>query len=203
MSQGNILFLTNNQENLVLYRWLKSLNEQVFLYQNKLSLETIKAIAPYLIISYGYRYLIKEEIISYVKGNIINLHISLLPWNRGAYPNFWSFIEDTPKGVTIHYIDRGLDTGDIIIQKEIFFNEDYETLATSYKKLNITLTNLFKENWGKIKNFEFEAFPQEEGGSIHYIKEFNKISFLIKEKGWDTPIWELKQKYKRYLNNEL
>ena len=74
-----------------------------------------------MIISYGYRHIIKKSIIEYVKGNIINLHISYLPWNRGADPNLWSFLENSPKGVTIHYIDEGIDTGDIITQKKIRF----------------------------------------------------------------------------------
>ncbi|MCL0081308.1 hypothetical protein M1N64_03665 [Peptococcaceae bacterium] len=46
------------------------------------------------------------------QGRAINLHISFLPWNRGADPNFWSFIENAPVGVSIHYLDEGIDTGD-------------------------------------------------------------------------------------------
>ena len=53
---------------------------------------------------------------------------------EGQDPNLWSFIEDTPKGVTIHEIDEGIDTGDIIFQKEIVLNSN-ETLASSYEKL--------------------------------------------------------------------
>ena len=51
-------------------------------------------------ISYRYRYLIKKEEIAFFKGNIINLHISLLPWNKGADPNLWSFLDNTPRGYT-------------------------------------------------------------------------------------------------------
>ena len=64
------------------------------------------------------------------------MHISLLPWNRGYHPNIWSFLEDTPKGVTIHYINEGIDTGDIIVQKEIVIDEDKETLKSSYEILH-------------------------------------------------------------------
>jgi len=65
----------------------------------------------------------------------INLHPSLLPWNRGAHSNFWSFLEDTPKGVTIHIIDEGIDTGDILLQKKIKFDQSKETLRSSYGRL--------------------------------------------------------------------
>ena len=79
------------------------------------------------VISYGYRHILKKQHIKSAKNPIINLHISFLPYNRGADPNYWSWVEDTPKGVTIHEIDEGIDTGDIIIQKQVNFN-DNETL---------------------------------------------------------------------------
>ena len=48
--------------------------------------------------------------------------MSYLPYNRGAHPNFWSFVNNTVKGVTIHEIDQGIDTGKIILQKSIKFD---------------------------------------------------------------------------------
>jgi methionyl-tRNA formyltransferase len=56
------------------------------------------------IVSYGYRYMLRRPIIGTVPA--INLHISYLPWNRGADSNLWSWIDGTPKGVTIHDIDE-------------------------------------------------------------------------------------------------
>ena len=101
-------------------------------------------------VSYRYRSIIKKPIIDFLRGRIINLHISLLPFNRGADPNLWSFLENTPKGVTIHYVDSGLDTGDIIAQKEIDFDVETETLATTYDKLNTEIIHLFEEHWPLI-----------------------------------------------------
>ena len=100
------------------------------------------------IISYGYRFKIDEKLIKKNK-NLINLHISFLPFNRGAHPNFWSFIENTPSGVSIHKIDKGIDTGDIINQKLIDFdilkNKKKLTFSYTYKKLINELENLFIE----------------------------------------------------------
>ena len=50
---------------------------------------------------------------------IVNLHKAYLPYNKGAHPNFWSFAENTPSGITIHVIDSGIDTGNIIYRKFI------------------------------------------------------------------------------------
>jgi methionyl-tRNA formyltransferase len=71
------------------------------------------------LISFGYRHILRKEIVDYFSGRSINLHASLLPWNRGADPNLWSFLENTPKGVTIHEIDYGVDTGKILAHREI------------------------------------------------------------------------------------
>ncbi|HUX61123.1 MAG TPA: formyltransferase family protein, partial [Ignavibacteriaceae bacterium] len=57
------------------------------------------------IVSYGYRNIIGKPVLDKFQGRAINLHISYLPWNRGADPNLWSFFDNTPKGVTIHFLD--------------------------------------------------------------------------------------------------
>ncbi len=80
------------------WEWL----QKVRMTDDKVTKEEVNAYAPEWIISYNYKYLIPKTIIDAVNGNVINLHISLLPYNRGAYPNVWSFLEETPKGVTIH-----------------------------------------------------------------------------------------------------
>ena len=98
-----------------------------------------------------------------MQGQIFNLHISLLPYNREASPNFFSFIENTPKGVTIHQINEGLDMGPILAPKELFFDESKETFASGYEKLILEIQMLFKENWSSIsdKNYQLYAQTQE------------------------------------------
>ncbi|CAK0761940.1 hypothetical protein CCP3SC5AM1_20062 [Gammaproteobacteria bacterium] len=117
----------------------------------------------------------------------VNLHNSYLPWNRGADPNFWSFIEDSPKGVTIHYLDEGLDTGDIIIQKEVTFKSDNETLATTYEKLQSAIQELFKCHWEKIKTGDCDSRKQKGKGSFHKLKDKECLSHLLAD-GWNTRI---------------
>jgi len=142
------------------------------------------------LISYGYRYIISQKIIDEFNSKAINLHISYLPWNRGADPNLWSFIDDTPKGVTIHEIDDGIDTGDILLQKEVSFNED-ETLETSYKKLQIEIINLFKNNWHSIKKNECETVKQVESGTFHKSFESDELIKSLPH-GWKTSVKEVK-----------
>lgn len=174
MDRIRVLYLTNNDNALVLYEWLKDKCE-VILYKERLNLEYVQKANPDLIVSYNYKYLIREDVIDYMKGKIINLHISYLPWNRGSSPNFWSFYDNTPKGVTIHQISAGLDEGKILYQKECEFNPYEETFVTSYEKLNETIVELFKENWEEIKTGTYELKSQDGNGSYHTMRDFNEL----------------------------
>lgn len=186
-----ILFLTNNNSAVELFNWLQSEGEEIELMQVRITEEFLNNNVYKLIISYGYRYIIKKEIIDKYRGKIINLHISYLPWNRGVDPNIWSFIENTPKGVTIHLIDEGIDTGEIIFQKKLEFNKNVETLRSSYEILQEEIQLLFKENWQKIKSFDFVSKKQIEKGSLHYKKDLEKIKSSIEDFNWDIPVSKL------------
>jgi pseudaminic acid synthase len=170
--------------------FLKSRGDNVLIKEEKLNLKEIQEINPDYIISYGYRHIIKKDIIeNYPK--IINLHIAYLPWNRGADPNFWGWLENTPKGYTIHYIDEGIDTGNILLQELLEVTED-ETLTSSYKNLREGIENLFIKNWELIRKNKLNSVAQNlNEGNIHYIKDLEKYKFLLKQKQWDTPVKEI------------
>ncbi len=173
-------FFKNNNINYI--QTMEKINKD-FIINNKIV----------LIISYRYRFIIKKEVIN-LGIRIINLHISYLPWNKGADPNLWSFIDNTIKGITIHYIDEGLDTGDIIYQKKIEF-DDNETLKSSYDKLNEEIQLLFIKNFYDINNNTCPRLPQNiNEGSIHKLIDKNNIWELIEKNGsWDISIKNLKK----------
>lgn len=142
------------------------------------------------VISYGYSHIIKQNTIDQTKNPIINLHISYLPFNRGADPNFWSWFENTPKGVTIHQIDQGIDTGGIFIQKEVNFKGD-ETLSSSYEILKKEIEDLFIENFDNI--IQGIIFPKKQNGkgTFHSKKDLDKYTHLFTQ-GWNTPVNQIK-----------
>ncbi len=192
-----ILFLTNNSIAYDLSNWL-ALKEKVVIWESKLSQNIIDEFKPDFIISYNYKHIVPKDILDkFDRGNIINLHISLLPWNRGMYPNVWSFIDNTPKGVTIHIIDEGIDTGDILIQKEVYIDESMHTLRSSYELLHTEIQNLFKENWEYIKEGKLTPKPQVGEGSYHTKRDFERIRHILGDKGWDIPILEFKERIGR------
>jgi methionyl-tRNA formyltransferase len=156
--------------------------------------EPFQEILPHLkkedfAISYGYRYILKASEIRFFLRPPINLHIALLPWNRGADPNLWSFLEDTPKGVTIHEITEGLDKGGILLQKEIQFGPR-ETLSSSYIRLTEEVETLLKDNWKALKENRFKPTPPLRGGSYHRAADKERYRDLLRL-GWDTPVSEI------------
>lgn len=191
---GGVFFLTNNCNALGLYRWLKDRCE-VNLYSEKLEIEQMEALSPDIIISYNYNYMIDSKVINYMNGNVINLHISLLPWNRGFSPNIWSFIEDTPKGVTIHQVDAGLDTGKIIFQKECYFEPEKETFLSTYNRLNKEIVELFKENWEAIRDRKYVLYEQTGKGSCHTKQDLKRLQEKV-DFEWSDNIAEFFEKYR-------
>ena len=139
------------------------------------------------VVSYGYRYRIKEPILSAYPNRLINQHISFLPWNRGADPNFWSIFDDTPKGITIHLIDEGLDTGPILVQREVEFDPDM-TLRTSYNHLKEQMDLMWTDFWPDWIAGRIKPRKQLEGGSTHRKLEMLNHMPIIAPLGWDTPI---------------
>lgn len=181
-----LLFLGSAESPLI--NWLEAAGESVVARQDRIT-NSIASENFEFLISYGYRFILKEPVLNLFPNRAINLHIAFLPWNRGADPNFWSWIENTPKGVTIHHIDKGVDTGDIIAQRGIwdFGNLETQTLATTYQRLQEEMQALFKASWQRIKEGRVERIAQYGRGSFHKVKDKEQLSHLLTA-GWDTPV---------------
>lgn len=170
-----IILLSNNENVKCLYNWLVSKGYNVLLCHDPITISIVDEYNPDLVISYNYIHIVKEDVINKLENRIINMHISYLPWNKGASPNIWSFIEDTPKGVTIHRLEKGLDTGKIIIQKECSFDEDVETLSSTYEALNNEIVQLLEENWEIFEKGVFDLKDQCGEGSYHRVADLDRL----------------------------
>lgn len=112
-----------------------------------------------LLVSMSFNQIFKAPILS--KYKVINCHAGKLPFYRGRNILNWVLINDEKEfGITVHYVDEGIDTGDIILQKTypITDNDDYDTLLT---KAHNECANLLYEALNKIKNNEVKVIKQE------------------------------------------
>lgn len=177
--RAKVLFLGYSEAETKLIAALSSVGCEVWHAKEKLT-----SIGSYdLIVSFGYQHIISKGIIASVGAPIVNLHISYLPWNRGAHPNFWSFFDETPNGVTIHLIDEGLDTGPILYQRKIVFSSEEETFFSTYGKLVGEIEDLFISHIYSIIKKDFIPLPQEGKGSYHRSSDLPR-EFL----GWHSNI---------------
>ena len=183
-----ILFL--GYENSPLIDFIQE-EDTVWATSDRVTTADVVAWRPDFIISYGYKYILKAPLLEHYTNRVINLHISYLPWNRGYHPNFWSFLDNTPRGVSIHFIDEGIDTGDLLAQKEVDFGAEEDTFEKTYNRLRLEMENLFREKWSAIRSQAISPTPQDEsGGSFHYKRDLEKYWPLL-EKGWATPIHQI------------
>lgn len=84
------------------------------------SLNTIKAYKPDLLISIAGNQIFKLPLINLAPKGCLNLHTALLPKNRGLMPSFWTLKnEDKETGVSVFFVDEGIDSGPILVQKKI------------------------------------------------------------------------------------
>lgn len=94
------------------------------------ALGIVQALSPQLIVVAAYGKILPEEILNAPRYGAINVHSSLLPKYRGAAPINWAILDgETETGVSIMYMVRELDAGDVITQRRTLIGEDEDALA--------------------------------------------------------------------------
>ena len=133
----------------------------------------IKEINPDLIVVVAYGKILPKEIIDIPKYGIINVHSSLLPKYRGASPIHSAILNgDAETGVSIMYIEEGLDSGDVILREYCEITED-DTLGTLHDKLkNLGAAGLAKA-LNLIENGEVQAEKQDDSKAT-FVKPITK-----------------------------
>jgi methionyl-tRNA formyltransferase len=118
----------------VLRDWAEKLGVSFILLEDvnsKNSLSILKNFHAEVFVSMSFNQILKKEILSIPEKGFINCHAGALPFYRGRNILNWALINDEQEfGVTVHYIDEGIDTGDIILQNKALITDDdsYKTL---------------------------------------------------------------------------
>jgi methionyl-tRNA formyltransferase len=104
--------------------------------------------------------IITKEAIQAAKIGWVNMHPSFLPYNRGKHPYYWSIIDGSPFGVTLHFIDEHIDTGRILFQERIPIDIT-DTGESLYKKARKKIVKLFKKHYGNIVTLNYQIKQQD------------------------------------------
>jgi len=146
------------------------------------AINSIRELKPDIAVSAFFGYVLRPDLISTMRYGCINIHPAYLPFNRGAHPNVWCMLDGTPAGVTIHYIDEGIDSGDIIAQRKVEV-DPADTGGSLYAKLERECLRLFEESWPAIRKGEAPRLPQRPGeGTFHRLSDLRKTDEIDPEK---------------------
>ena len=130
-------------------------------------LQDINVLEPDLIITCAYGQILPLEMLQIPRLGCINVHASLLPKLRGGAPIHHAIMDGFSKtGVTIMYMDKGMDTGDIISQREIPISND-DTAETLHDKLSVLGRDLLLETLPSILNGTNSRTSQDEAEATY------------------------------------
>jgi len=139
------------------------------------TVDAIKHLKADIGLSVFFGYILHSDFLRIFPAGVVNLHPSYLPYNKGAFPNVWSIVEGTPAGVTLHYIDDGVDTGKIIAQNLVPVKAT-DTGETLHRRLELACVELFKETWPLIVRGQVQSSVQLSGaGTLHKVRDVEKL----------------------------
>jgi len=98
------------------------------------------------ILGVHFPYIVPDTVLEIPRIGVLNLHPALLPHNRGWHTPSWAILDETPIGATLHFMDSGLDTGDIVAQAEIEIRPE-DTAHTLYGRLLELEVEFFRTAW--------------------------------------------------------
>ena len=178
----------------------------------------LRALRPDLCVTAAFGQILSQEILDIPTIGTVNVHSSLLPKYRGSAPVNWAIIEgETVTGVTTMMTDRGLDTGDILLQREIPIlpGEDADELVQRMAPVGAellidTIRRLEKGDCPRRKQNEAEMsyFPmlKKEMGEIDWRLPAHRIvcrirgltpwpgsSFVMKDSGEIIKVWKAEE----------
>lgn len=130
-------------------------------------ISSIREIAPDLIITIAYGKILPKDVLDIPPMGCINVHGSLLPKYRGAAPIQWSIINgDQTTGITTMYMDEGMDTGDMLLKREIPIPEDM-TYQELYDALKVLAAEVLLDTLKALEKGTLERIPQNHAEAVN------------------------------------
>jgi methionyl-tRNA formyltransferase len=154
--------------------------------------EEIKKISSDLFVVVAFGQLLPKSLLGIPKFGAINVHASLLPSYRGAAPVQWAILNDEKAtGVTTIMMDEGMDTGDILLQREVTIGER-ENAETLHGRLSFAGAELLSETIERMKSGRLHPVKQnhsvatsapvlrKEDGRIDWKKDARAVDCLVR-----------------------
>ena len=192
--QQNILVLGPEARNSGLCERLLKLNQRVRMLNHPIGKIFGFGLAPEnfdLVISNGYAWRVPEDFFKRVRGSVVNVHPSYLPWGKGIGTTLYTAIFAYPFGISIHYIDEEFDTGPILFRK-LVTPSGSDTTRTYHNKAIAASTELLENSLHLFLNNSVPRAIEQKSlleKSVHYTSRIHferLIRFL--PLGYDTKL---------------
>jgi methionyl-tRNA formyltransferase len=145
----------------------------------------LEALKPDLCVTAAFGQILSQRVLDIPKMGTVNLHASLLPAYRGAAPVNWCIIHgEQVTGVTTMMTDAGIDTGDILLVREVAI-EPEETAGQLLERLSLVGAPLLTETIARLQQGDCPRNKQDESRASYFpmlTKEMGRIDFT-----WDAP----------------
>lgn len=182
IDHNQILIITNQSDSGV-NDWQPSFLK--YAQEKKLKIQTLEEIyhiEDMLFLSLEFDKIIKPN--KFKTNKLFNIHFSLLPQYKGMYTSIMPILNNERyTGVTLHKIDKGIDTGDIIAQKKFRIEHDDNSRDIYFKYLEFGI-DLVKDNINNLLKQKFSTIQQNKYKSSYYSKtslDFQSIKINLKQ----------------------
>lgn len=147
------------------------------------SCDQIRKMAPDLAIVVAFGQILKKNLLTIPDWGVINIHASLLPKYRGAAPIQWAILNSESKtGLTVMRMDEGLDTGPIILQREVPILQD-ETAGQLHDRLSLLAGQVIIKALTDMTNSQVKEIPQDDS-LASYASKIERRDSLV---DWKQP----------------
>jgi methionyl-tRNA formyltransferase len=142
---------------------------------------------PDLILVWSYPMILPKEVIDIPLRGCVNVHMGLLPQYRGVNGVRWALLNgEQETGVTMHYMDEGIDTGDMISRVSFPIAQEDDILSLM-KKSRIAGLHLLKNTWPQIEAGTVQRMPQDESQAGYYSAAMEPAAVI----DWSKPAVEI------------
>jgi len=151
-----------------------------------LEVQRMVAVRPDVVLVFGTG-ILKEPFLTAFEGRILNIHLGLSPYYRGAGTNFWPLVNREPEyvGATIHYLDAGIDTGPIVSHARPSIEADDGPHDIGNKTIVAAVQALLLAAAAHLSGV-VRAVPQWDGGRLYRRKDFNADAVRTLYRNFET-----------------
>ncbi len=134
----------------------------------KEALEWFKQRRPDVVFSVFFNQIIKKDFLNLVNRQVINIHPSYFPFYRGIGPTFWVLANNEKEiGVSFHYVNKGIDEGDIIAQQKITVRPD-DSVHSLYLRCAQEAASMLPALMGSLAKGKITTIPQSKSTGSYY-----------------------------------